>query len=172
MKARWTGPHQVLLFSNTAIKCKGKNHASHCKMHSGSCKEKKDYGWERRIGEGKHRDQLHEKGMYGTNTYMTLPYNYAPCVTRDEGDVDTVRLKRGIVLHEGITGHPSNTFLAISLRYAKSMNKSKFAHSSPTHPSMDCPSRQFHFQGKIYVGTWIIDKLTQSYLEQEGLEGM
>ena len=54
----------------------------------------------RRAEEGKHWDQLHEKGMYGINTYMTLTYNYAPRVTRDEGDIGTVRLKRGIVLHE------------------------------------------------------------------------
>ena len=66
---------------------------------------------------------MHEKGVYGTNTYMT--HNYAPRVTRDEGDVDTVRLKRGIVLHKGLTGHPLNTFLEISLQHAKSMNKSK-----------------------------------------------
>ena len=68
----------------------------------------------RRAEEGKHWDQLHEKGMYGKNTYMTLVYNYAPRVTRDEGDIGTVRLKRGIVLHEGITGHPLKTFFTIS----------------------------------------------------------
>ena len=54
-----------------------------------------------------------------------MTHNYAPRVTRDEGDVDTVQLKRGIVLHEGITKHLLNTFLAISLQHAKSMNKSK-----------------------------------------------
>ena len=48
----------------------------------------------RKAEEGKHRDQLHEKGVYGTNTYMTLPYNYAPRVTREERNVDTVCLKR------------------------------------------------------------------------------
>ena len=63
---------------------------------------------------GKHWDQLHEKGVNGKNTYMTLPYNYAPRVTRDEGDTGSVRLKRGIVLHEGITGHPLKTFSTIS----------------------------------------------------------
>jgi len=40
-------------------------------------------------------------------------------------DVNTVHLKQGIVLHEGITGHPLNIFLAISLQHAKIMNKSK-----------------------------------------------
>ena len=72
--------------------------------------QRKDYGWERRIGEGKHWDQFHKIGMYGTNTYMTLPYNYAPRVTGDEGHIDTVCLKRGIVVHEGITEHSLNTF--------------------------------------------------------------
>ena len=28
LKARWTAPHQVLLVTNTVIKCKGKIHAS------------------------------------------------------------------------------------------------------------------------------------------------
>ena len=51
----------------------------------------------RRVEEGKHWDQLHEKGVYGKNTYMTLTYNYAPRVTWDEGDIGTVCLKRGIV---------------------------------------------------------------------------
>ena len=79
----------------------------------------------RRAEEGKQQDQLHEKGVYGTNTSMTIPYNYAPRATRDAGDVGTVCLKWGIVLHEGITGHPLNTFLAISFQYDKSVNKSK-----------------------------------------------
>jgi len=52
-------------------------------------KQRMGCDWERRAKEGKHRDQLHEKGVYGTNTYFTLPYNYAPHVTRDERDVDT-----------------------------------------------------------------------------------
>ena len=34
LKARWTGTHQVLLVTHTAVKCEGKQswiHASHCK---------------------------------------------------------------------------------------------------------------------------------------------
>ena len=30
----------------------------------------------RRAEEGKHRDQLHEKGVYGINTFLTLSHNY------------------------------------------------------------------------------------------------
>ena len=52
-------------------------------------KQRMGCDWERRAKEGKHRDQLHEKGVYGTNTYLTLPYNYAPHVTWDERDIDT-----------------------------------------------------------------------------------
>ena len=29
----------------------------------------------RRAEEGKHRDQLHEKGVYGINTFLTLSHN-------------------------------------------------------------------------------------------------
>jgi len=35
LKARWTGPHQVLLVTNTAVRCKGKQswtHTSHDKI--------------------------------------------------------------------------------------------------------------------------------------------
>ena len=35
----------------------------------------------RRAEEGENQDQLHEKGVFGTTTYMTLPYNYAPLAT-------------------------------------------------------------------------------------------
>ena len=50
-----------------------------------------------RAEEGKHWDQMHEKGVFRKNTYMTLTYNYAPRVTCDEGDIGTVRLKWGIL---------------------------------------------------------------------------
>ena len=121
--------------------------------------------WECRTKEGKHWGQLHKKGMHGTNTYLTLPYTYAPHVKWDGKDVNIVCLKRSRVLHERITGHPLNTFSAIPLHHAKSMNKSKcwvcsqlphsFKHGLPL--SAVPFSREY-----IYVGTWFVDKLTQS----------
>ena len=40
-------------------------------------KQGMDHDRVRRAEEGKHRDQLHEKGMYGINTFLTLSHNYA-----------------------------------------------------------------------------------------------
>ena len=60
-------------------------------------KQRMGSDWECRAKEGKHWGQLHEKSVYGTNAYLTLPYTDAPRVKRDGKDVNIVGLKRSSV---------------------------------------------------------------------------
>ena len=63
--------------------------------HTGKLGQRQGIAHERarRTKGSKPLEHLHWQRIDRLNTYLTLPYNYAPCATRNGGDLSTVHTR-------------------------------------------------------------------------------